>query len=488
MSFSSLLTKLKIMTEKLMVRNPRTGESDYELTVTSSDEIRRIATELKSTQKSWRDGGVESRINTMQRWKVELQERHTDILLALETDTGRRRIANGEILGLIGMIEQWCSIAPELLASEEWNSRTMPNVALQQQLEPFPILGVISPWNFPLLLSFIDAVPALIAGCSVMIKPSEVTPRFATVLSETIAAIPELDSVLRFVCGDGRSGAALVSEVDAIAFTGSVATGKKVAAAAADAFIPAFLELGGKDPAIVLPGSDIDRATTAILRASVAATGQACQSIERIYVHRSQSEEFVSMLAAKARSAPLSFPDISNDVVGPLIFERQAEIILDHINDAVAKGARIKSGGKLLRHGGGVWLEPTVLDHVDHSMAIMMEETFGPVMPVMVYETPEQALELANDTCYGLSAAVFGPDEAAAIAFGRSIDAGGISINDAGMTTMIFEACKSAFNLSGMGPSRMGPTGLTRFLRQKALYINRGDVVTLSSMAESEDP
>ena len=475
------------MTDTLKVRNPRTGERDFELSVTTADEIRKIATELQSAQKSWRGAGLESRISAMQRWKNELNARHADILVALETDTGRRRIANGEILGLIGMIERWCSIAPDLLASEERASQAMPKVALQQQLEPFPILGVISPWNFPLLLSFIDAVPALIAGCSVIIKPSEVTPRFATILSETIEAVPELSAVLRFISGDGRSGAALVDEVDAVAFTGSVATGQKVAAAAANAFIPAFLELGGKDPAIVLPGSDIDRATTAILRASVAATGQACQSIERIYVHQSQSEELVSMLAAKASSTPLSFPEISNGIIGPLIFEKQAEIILSHIDDAVAKGARVKTGGKLLRHGGGIWLEPTVLENVDHTMSVMMEETFGPVMPVMAYDTPEQALELANDTCYGLSAAVFGPDEAAAIEFGRNINAGGVSINDAGLTTMIFEACKSAFKLSGMGASRMGPTGLMRFLRQKALYINRGDVVPLSSMSESTD-
>ena len=272
-----------------------------------------------------------------------------------------------------------------------------------------------------------------------------------------------------------------------MAFTGSVATGLKVARAAAEAFIPAFLELGGKDPAIVLPGSDVDRATTSILRASVSATGQACQSLERIYVHESQHDDFVAMLAEKAEAASLSYPDPRKGIIGPLIFDRQAEIIASHLDDAVAKGAVIHTGGEVKDLDGGKWVAPTVLSKVDHSMKIMTEETFGPVMPVMAYATEEEAVGLANDSQYGLSAAVFGAAEEDALRVAARLNAGGISVNDAGMTTMIFESCKNAFNYSGMGPSRMGPTGMTRFFRQKALYINRGDTVPLEAMAERGD-
>jgi acyl-CoA reductase-like NAD-dependent aldehyde dehydrogenase len=152
----------------------------------------------------------------------------------------------------------------------------------------------------------------------------------------------------------------------------------------------------------------------------------------------------------------------------------------------VAKGAQIVTGGEVKQLDGGMWLEPTVLTHVDHSMAVMTEETFGPVMPVMKYRDEQEAIALANDTIFGLSGAVFGPTDDDAIRVAEQIEAGGISVNDAGMTTMVFDACKMAFHRSGMGPSRMGTVGLTRLLRQKAIYINRGAVVPIEAMAEDQ--
>ncbi len=472
------------MSDTLSVRNPRTGEFDTEIAVDDGDTIASMARRLRAAQDDWYAAGIDHRVSAMQDWKTALLENSTDITDALVADTGRMKLASGELQAVIGMIDSWCAIAPALLETEEWPSRAMPDVGLRQQLSPFPLLGVISPWNFPMLLSFIDAVPALLAGCAAIIKPSEVTPRFAGPVSESIREVPALNSVLEFASGDGRSGAALIEHVDVVAFTGSVATGQKVAAAAARHFIPAFLELGGKDPAVVLPDSDLDRAATAILRASVAATGQACQSIERIYVHENQYDEFVELLSEQSRETPLSYPEMDKGVVGPLIFDRQAETIQRHIADAVDKGAKVHTGGKVLDHGGGLWIEPTVLSQVDHSMAVMTEETFGPLMPVMAYSSADEALRLANDSEYGLSAAVFAPDEDTALQFAGKLEAGGISVNDAGMTTMIFEASKTAFKFSGIGPSRMGPSGLTRFLRQKALYINRGDVMPVQARAE----
>lgn len=475
------------MTEQLKVRNPRTGEHDYEIAVVTEAEIAPLAAQLRGAQAAWLHAGLDHRIEVLQRWKASLA-RHSDaIVSALSTDTGRLRIAKGELGGVIGMIDRWCIQAPDVMATVERQSKTMPDVALQQQLAPYPLLGVISPWNFPFLLSFIDAVPALLAGCAVIIKPSEVTPRFAAPVAEAIAEVPELHAVLRFISGDGRSGAALIPASDVVAFTGSVATGKRVAAAGASAFVPVFLELGGKDPAIVLEGADLDRAATSILRASVSATGQACQSLERIYVHSSEHDEFVRLLLEKAANSPLSYPDLNEGIVGPLIFDRQADIIAGHLKDAVSKGARVEVGGEVQDLDGGKWIAPTVLTNVDHTMQVMVDETFGPVMPVMAYETEDEAVALANDSEYGLSGAVFAADEDHAIRVAARLDAGGISINDAGMTTMIFEAEKSAFKLSGMGPSRMGLSGMARFFRRKALFINRGDVVPLEAMAEGQD-
>ena len=245
------------MTELLDVRNPRSGEHDYQICVADHEIIASIESELRTNQPAWKSLGVEGRIDVMTAFRDALL-RHTDeIVAALSIDTGRHALAAGEMMGLVAMIDRWCLTAPSLIATSERPSTSLPHVTMRDQLEPYPVLGVISPWNFPLLLSFIDAVPALLAGCAVMVKPSEVTPRFAAAVGPALEAVPALHKVLRFISGDGRSGAALIPHCDVIAFTGSVATGRKVALACAEAFIPAFLELGGKDAVIVLEGSDI---------------------------------------------------------------------------------------------------------------------------------------------------------------------------------------------------------------------------------------
>lgn len=476
------------MPEMLQIRNPRSGEYDFELPLTSGAQIAAIAAELRSAQPTWQEAGLQARIDALQLWKQQLAAETDAIVAALQSDTGRHALAHGELGGLIRAIDRWCKLAPSLLDDTERASQEVPNVGIRQHLQPFPLLGAISPWNFPLLLSFIDAVPALLAGCAVIIKPSEVTPRFAAPVADAVAKVPGLREVLRFVSGDGRSGAALIEHVDVVAFTGSVDTGRKVGQAAAAAFIPAFLELGGKDPAILLPDSDLERAATAILRASVAGTGQACQSLERIYVHSSQYDEFVALLTQKAAAVSLSYPDPHSGTIGPLIFERQADIIASHLADAIARGAVAETGGEVIDHHGSKWIAPTVLSNVDHSMKVMTEETFGPVMPVMRYETEDEAIALANDSRYGLSGAVFGATEDDALRVAAQLDVGGVSVNDAGMTTMIFEACKSAFNESGLGPSRMGGMGMLRFYRQKALFINRGEVMPIDVLAEGQNP
>jgi succinate-semialdehyde dehydrogenase/glutarate-semialdehyde dehydrogenase len=276
------------------------------------------------------------------------------------------------------------------------------------------------------------------------------------------------------VTGDGQTGSAMIENCDAIAFTGSVRTGRIVAEAAARNFIPSFLELGGKDPAIVLPDADLDMATKIVLRASVQATGQACQSLERIYVHQDRYEEFVDLLVSKAERVEFSFPDNRAGHLGPLFFAQQAEIIAGHLDDARAKGAEVRCGGVIEEHGGGKWIAPTVVANADHTMQVMTEETFGPVIPVMAYGSVDEAVALANDTGYGLSASVIGPDVEECVAVGRRINAGAISINDGGLTTEVHDAGHDSFLLSGMGLARMGETGITRFMRRKALLIREG--------------
>ena len=469
---------------QIKARNPRTGQLDYQFKAASKHAIKATIDSLRENQPKWRDAGIKYRIEVIKRWQASMRLERVNIVSALQNDTGRLMLADQEFEGLQKSIDSWCSQAPTLLEPYKQAAVAMPNVEIHGETSPYQILGAISPWNFPLLLSFIDVIPALLAGCSAVIKPSEVTPRFAVPVARSIAAVEELDAVLTIMPGDGLTGQALIDSVDVVAFTGSVTTGKKVAIAAAQKFIPAYLELGGKDPAIVLEGADLDRATTAILRASIVATGQACQSLERLYVAQADHDEFIQLLTEKAMAATLTKDDPNKGIVGPLIFSLQAAVIQQHLDDALQKGAIIYCGGKIEDHRGAKWIAPTVLGNVDHSMLIMTEETFGPIMPVMAFCSPEQAVALANDTSYGLSAAVFGNDEESALSVAKQINAGGISINDAGLTSMVFETEKSAFGYSGMGPSRVGGSGLTRFLRQQSLYVNRGDVLPITVYSE----
>jgi acyl-CoA reductase-like NAD-dependent aldehyde dehydrogenase len=421
----------------------------------------------------------------MVRFAAELTARRETIQAALETDTGRRRISGQEIDSVIGAIAGWSAMAPTLMPEGWVDGRAMPAVRHAPNWRPYALVGVISPWTFPMLLGMIDAVPALTAGCAVIVKPSEVTPRFVGPLRDAIAATPGLEAVLQILPGDGETGQALIDEVDCICFTGSVATGRKVALQAAGRLIPAFLELGGKDPLIVLADADLEAATDAALRGSVLSTGQACQSIERIYVQRGIYGAVVERLTMKANAVGLNWPQIDSGEVGPIIFARQAEILAAQIADAQAKGARVLAGGEIEHHGGGLWLRPTVLVDVTHEMAVMRDETFGPILPIMAFDTLDEAVALANFGEFGLSAAVFAGTLEAAEAVGRRLDAGAISLNDAALTAVFYEAAKQSFKASGVGPSRMGADGLARFFRRQALIANTGQPLPLSAFRES---
>jgi acyl-CoA reductase-like NAD-dependent aldehyde dehydrogenase len=470
--------------ERLLdVRNPRTGENDYRIAAAGAETVAAAAQRLRAAQPAWAARPLDERLSVLDDWVAAVSRHRDGLLEALVADTGRHFVSSAEIAGLAGTVARWSQRAPELLA-EPLQSSSVPGISYRTRLVPIPLVGAISPWNFPLTLSLIDAIPALAAGCAVLVKPSEVTPRFVAPLGEALAEVPALEAVLGFVLGDGATGAALVDNVDAVCFTGSVATGRRVGVAAAERFIPAFLELGGKDPMVVLASAEPRRAAATALRASVTATGQACQSVERVYVAREIFEPFLAELVAAAGQVELNWPDIHEGHIGPLIFERQAETIRAQLEEAVARGATIHCGGEIEHHGGGLWIRPTVVTGVDHGMALMREETFGPVLPVMPFDTVEEAVALANDTEFGLSAAVLAGSLDEAEAVGRHLEAGAVSLNDGALTAQFYEAEKDSFKYSGLGGSRMGPAGMRRFLRRRALIRQENEPATIEALAE----
>lgn len=466
------------------IRNPRTGAVDYRIDPLDADRVRALAADLRMRQSAWAARSPAARAELLHGLAAAIAQHGSAIAAALTIDTGRRAISQIEVEGTPRTLDRWARLAPDLLtrAVGEPRPSATPGIIVSTRLVPYPLVGVISPWNFPLTLALIDAVPALAAGCAVIVKPSEVTPRFIRPLMAALAEVPEVP--IAVIEGDGATGAALVDAVDYVAFTGSVATGRKVAAAAAAAFIPASLELGGKDPMIILESADPVWAAQVALRASIVNTGQACQSIERVYVARAMAPSFLAALTEQAKAVRLNAEDIGSGEIGPFIFARQAQIVQQQIDDAVAKGASVLAGGTVEQIGGGYYLRPTVLTEVTPDMAIMQEETFGPVIPVTVFETVDQAVALANGGVFGLSAAVLAgsADEAEAVAV--RLEAGAVSINDGALTSMVWDAEKSSFGASGLGPSRMGDSGLLRFCRKQALLRQTGQALPIQAYAE----
>lgn len=468
------------------VINPFTGLVDHQIAPLDSGRLAALAARLREAQPGWAALGMDGRLAVLGRLAALLGgPAGAAVAAALEADTGRRRIAQVEVMGVRGMVARWQREAPALVAAIESaeTATAIPSVKAGTKLHPYPLVGVISPWNFPLTLALIDAIPALAAGCAVIVKPSETAPRFIRPLMAAVAEVPELAAVFALIEGDGATGAALVDAVDYVAFTGSVATGRKVGAAAAAAFIPASLELGGKDPMIVTASADPVWAAGVALRASVLATGQACQSIERVYVARGIADAFLDELVARAEAVRINWPEIGVGDIGPFIDGRQGEIVQAQIDDAVAKGARVLAGGQIERHGG-TWLRPTVIVDVRPDMALMREETFGPVVPVTVFDSIDQAVAMANEGVFGLSAAVLAGTLEEAEAVGVRLHAGAVSLNDGSLTSMIGEAEKTSFGLSGLGASRMGASGLLRFFRRQALLRQHGQAMPLAAWAE----
>ena len=459
----------------LPVRNPRTGEIDFHITPPTGEELAAFCAKLREGQRRWARRPLEERIEALSAWANEIQKNHAAIAEADGIDTGYSHTSRASPHIVTLSIRGWCEDVKAILerAQVTGPSPVMPTVQVRSQLTPIPLLGVISPWNAPLMLSLMDAVPALLAGCAAIIKPSEVTPRFIGPVMDTIRAVPGLAEVLTFVVGDGQTGQQIIENVDVVCFTGSVANGRKVAEGCARRLIPAFLELGGKDPAIVTASANVEQAAKAVVRGAVYNTGQVCYSIERVYVQENIHDAFVDALVRESGKVGLNYPDKNQGHIGPFILERQAAIVDAHLDDALAKGATLRSGGKSEKLGGGLYMRPTVLTGVTHDMKIMQDETFGPVIPVMKYRTEEEAVALANDTKFGLSAAVISGDASEAQRLAEQIDAGGISVQDTFLTfAKLRKIGTHSFKESGLGGSRTGPDSIMRFLKRKAILTN----------------
>ncbi|MHB1570507.1 MAG: aldehyde dehydrogenase family protein [Solirubrobacteraceae bacterium] len=462
---------------QIQVENPATGEPISSIPVLGADELRAMVTEARRAQPQWEAIGFEGRARIMRRAQKWILDNSDRVIASVVSESGKThedaQLADlGYTAAALGF---WAKEAAGYLADERvpsWNNPVLAGRKLVVRYVPAGVVGVIGPWNYPIANSFGDCIPAMMAGNSVILKPSEVTPLSSLLMAEMMRECGLPEGVFQVATGDGSTGAALISQVDCVMFTGSTSTGRKVLKEAAEAMIPCYLELGGKDPMIVCADADLDRAANAAAFYSMNNAGQVCISVERAYVEEPVYDEFVAKVTEIVRGLRQGEPRGEGTVdLGAVIFPPQLDIVDEHVRDAVAKGARVLTGGHP-HSGRGRFFEPTVLVDVDHSMKCMREETFGPTLPIMRVSSAEEGVALANDSAYGLQASVWTRDVERGEALARRIEAGSVCVNDAQMNYSALNLPMGGWKTSGLG-SRHGAAGIRKYTRTQSLMVTR---------------
>jgi acyl-CoA reductase-like NAD-dependent aldehyde dehydrogenase len=463
--------------DQFTVLNPATQQSLGKLHSFTAQEIAATIAKARAAQLRWAETPLAPRLRIIRRFQQLLSDQK-DIVAAVITREAGKPLAEAlatEVLVVLDTTKFLLDNAPGFMRPEPV-PHANPIMKLKRGVlcrEAYGVIGIISPWNYPFSLPAVQALTALATGNAVVLKPSEFTPFSSLELARLLQEAGLDHDLLQVVTGEGPTGAALLqSPIDKLLFTGSVATGKRVAQAAAARLLPVVLELGGKDPMIVLEDADVNVASSAAVWGAFMNAGQTCLSVERCYVHESIHDGFLKACVektAKLRLGPGTDPATD---VGPMIHERQLGIVENHVADAIARGARLLAGGKPLPQLGANFFAPTILAGVDHSMAIMREETFGPVLPVRSFKTDEEAVALANDSEFGLAASIWTRDRDRGEALARRVNAGTVMVNDVIACFGISEAPHGGIKASGMGRTH-GRFGLEEMVWPKYVDSDR---------------
>ncbi len=457
------------------VLNPATGAVAGEVHWTDPADVAAIAAGLRAAQRDWEQRGATGRAKALARFAVWLGEHRDEIEELLIKETGKSALdATQEVPLLIMILSYYIKTMEKALAPER-RPAALPFLAIKKitvHSRPRPVVGVIAPWNYPVANALMDAIGALAAGCAVLLKPSERTPLTAEVRRRgwLESGAPEVFALAQ---GAREVSEAVVDNVDFVQFTGSSTTGRKVMERAARRLTPVSLELGGKDPMIVCEDADIDLAAHAAVWGAMFNAGQTCVSVERVYVLESAYRQFVDAVVRDVKALQVGAGD--GYTYGALIDDDQLAVTERHVADAKAKGARVLTGGQRA-DGPGSFYPPTVLVDVDHSMAAMTEETFGPTLPIMKVGTVAEAIRLANDSEYGLSASVFSRDAERAKNIALQLDCGAVNVNDVISNLMCTTAPMGGWKTSGIGARFGGAEGLRKYCRVETVVAPRTNV------------
>jgi acyl-CoA reductase-like NAD-dependent aldehyde dehydrogenase len=467
---------LETATRQIEVQNPATGQVIASVPALSVDDVEGVVARARAAQPAWEALGFEGRgriLRRAQKWVLDNGERIARTIVS-ENGKAYEDAMLAEVGYTAGAFGHWAKYAPKYLADERIRSSSpfVMGRKLVVRYAPVGVAGVIGPWNYPLTNSFGDCIPALAAGNSCVLKPASLTPLTSLFMAEGLRECGLPEDVFIVAAGGGDVGAELIDHVDYVMFTGSTEVGKKVMERASRTLTPVGLELGGKDPMLVLADADIERAANAAVHYSMQNGGQTCISVERVYVEEPIYDEFVSKVVQKMRGLRQGVPGGPGSVeVGAITSPPQMDLIDGHVRDAVSKGARALVGGKR-GDGPGDFYEPTLLVDVDHTMDCMTEETFGPTLPVMKVRDADEAVRLANDSQYGLQASVWTKDTTKGERLARMIEAGVVTVNDAQINYVALELPMGGWKESGLG-SRHGADGIRKYTKRQALLVTR---------------
>jgi acyl-CoA reductase-like NAD-dependent aldehyde dehydrogenase len=453
------------------VRSPLDGSRLADVPIYDAPAVAEAVARARAAQPAWAALGARARARRMEALAGVLRRRSDEIAQVVRKETGKPfGEALTEVAVSADLIRFYAQVAPDHLGPRRVGTGWMPWKKAWVEREPHGVVGAIAPWNYPFILVMDCVSPALFAGNAVVVKPSEFTPLSALLVRDLCrdAGLPA--ELVEVATGDGRTGEALVrAGVDRIVFTGSTSAGRKVMAAAADTLTPVTLELGGKDPAIVLEDADLERAVPGVVFGALFNAGQTCLSVERVLVARRIQDDFVRRATALVATLRIGTgPDAD---VGPMVTAAQAAIVERHVSAAVAGGARVVTGGHRQAPGSGVYL-PTILVDVDPSMDIWSRESFGPLLPVVPFDSDDEAVRMANAGGYGLFASVWTQDRDRGLRMARRLRAGGVSIND-----VLSHYAVPGLPMGGVGQSgfgrRRGIEGLEEMCRTRTLLVDR---------------